>query len=103
LGTNVRQVLTYVERGEVTAGVVYATDAIESGDKVRVVATADPKLHEPIVYPGVVVSATKKAGPAARFLNSLSGAEAAKVLRSKGFVMPAPSQESKGTVSGGAN
>lgn len=89
LGTNVRQVLTYVERGEVVAGVVYATDATESGSKVRVVATADPKTHQPIVYPGVVISATKKSAAAGKFLDHLGGPEATKALRAKGFVVPA--------------
>jgi molybdate transport system substrate-binding protein len=84
----VRQVLTYVERGEVAAGVVYATDALESGNKVRVVATADPKTHETIVYPGIVISATKKPGAAGKFLDYLGGADATKVLRAKGFVIP---------------
>jgi molybdate transport system substrate-binding protein len=89
LGTSVRQVLTYVERGEVAAGVVYATDALESGSKVRVVATADAKTHEPIVYPGVVASATKKAAAAGRFLDYLGGDQAVTVLKAKGFVIPA--------------
>ena len=40
-GTNVRQVLDYVERGEVTAGIVYQTDAMVRAHKVRVVAKAD--------------------------------------------------------------
>jgi len=39
-GANVRQVLSYVERGEVSAGIVYGTDAKEAGEKVRIVATA---------------------------------------------------------------
>jgi molybdate transport system substrate-binding protein len=84
-GTNVRQVLSYVERGEVAAGVVYATDARESGDKVRVVATAGKGLHEPIVYPAVIVAASAKKDAATRFLDYLSGADARAVFKAKGF------------------
>ena len=100
LGTNVRQVLTYVERGEVAAGVVYATDALEAGSKVRVVATADAKTHDPIVYPAVVVSATTKAPAAAKFVTYLGGEDASKVLRAKGFVVPTHGEGGGGAKNG---
>lgn len=87
-GTNVRQVLTYVERGEVSAGIVYLTDAKESGDKVRVVATSDPKTHEPIVYPGVVVTASKKQDAARKFLAYLATTDARTIFEAKGFTIP---------------
>ena len=38
---DVRQVLSYVETGNVDAGIVYKTDALVS-DKVNIVASADP-------------------------------------------------------------
>src|SRR5215813_7715694 len=44
LGEDVRQVLDYVARDEVDAGVVYASDAFAS-DKVKVVARADGSSH----------------------------------------------------------
>jgi molybdate transport system substrate-binding protein len=90
-GTNVRQVLSYVERGEVSAGVVYATDARQSGDKVKVVATADETAHEPIVYPAAIVSVSRKREAAARFLAYLGDAAAREVLRNKGFALPGTS------------
>src|SRR5205814_2358830 len=68
LGANVRQVLAYVERGEVSAGIVYLTDAKQSGDKVKVVATAEESTHEPIVYPGVVLKTSTKTDAAKKFL-----------------------------------
>jgi len=55
---NVRQVLTYVETGNVDAGIVY-TDAKES-KSVRVGATAQENLHSP-VYPVAVLKDTKNA------------------------------------------
>lgn len=85
-GTNVRQVLAYVERGEVSAGVVYATDARQS-DKVKVVATADPDTHEPIVYPGAVVASTKHREAAGRFLDYLTDKKGQAALRARGFVV----------------
>ena len=87
-GTNVRQVLAYVERGEVSAGVVYATDAKEAGDKVKVVATAAPDTHEPIVYPGVIVSSSKKHDAAEKFLAYLGEPDAKAVFKKYGFTLP---------------
>ena len=53
--SNVRQVLDYVRRGEVEAGIVYATDIVNGEQDVHVVATADPKTHESIEYPAARV------------------------------------------------
>ena len=87
-GTNVRQVLSYVERGEVSAGLVYATDAKQSGDKVRVVATAPDDSHAPIVCPGVVVASSKRADVAGRFLTALVASDAQKTFATYGFTAP---------------
>jgi molybdate transport system substrate-binding protein len=93
-GANVRQVLTYVELGEVAAGLVYATDARESGDKVRVVATAAADSHQPIVYPAVVVKSSRQQSAALAFLDYLQTARAQSVLSEKGFSAP-PTRTSK--------
>src|SRR5206468_3867798 len=88
-GGSVRQVLDYVERGEVDAGVVYATDAMQSGAKVRVVATADEASHRPIRYVAAVVRATPRAGAAASFLRFLTAEQAQRAFAARGFVPPA--------------
>ena len=88
-GVNVRQVLDYVEQGEVAAGVVYATDARAAGPKVRVVARADAATHAPIVYPAAVVSASRRADAGRQFLEYLSSDAAQKTLAARGFVPPA--------------
>ena len=87
-GTNVRQVLAYVEDADVSAGIVYATDAKESGDKVKVIATADEKLHAPIIYPAVLLKSAKNKATAASFLDFLVSAQAAKAFAAKGFLVP---------------
>jgi molybdate transport system substrate-binding protein len=88
-GANVRQVLNYVERGEVAAGIVYATDAIESGDKVRVVATAKAGSHDSVVYPAIVIRSSAKQQAAQRFLDYLATDKAEAVLVRKGFAIGA--------------
>jgi molybdate transport system substrate-binding protein len=92
-GANVRQVLNYVERGEVDAGIVYLTDAKEAGDRVKVVATADAAWHEPIVYPGAIVSASKKREAALKFLEYLGSERAKKLLEDRGFSTGAGAEE----------
>ena len=56
---NVSQALTYVTSGEVDAGIVFVTEAMTAGDKVKVVATSDPSWHSPIAYPICTVTASQ--------------------------------------------
>jgi len=84
-GSNVRQVLDYVIRGEVDAGIVYATDAASAGEKVKLVATADAKTHEPIEYPAIIVKASKKHDAAQKFLDFLTSEKAAQIFAGAGF------------------
>ena len=88
-GASVRQVLDYVERGEVDAGIVYTTDARQSGDKVRVIATAEPAWHDPIRYPAAVVSTSTHQNEAKAFLDYLGSEPAQKLLHDRGFAPPA--------------
>jgi molybdate transport system substrate-binding protein len=88
-GANVRQVLDYVERGEVSAGLVYATDAKEAGDKVHVVATAEKSTHEPIIYPAVILKSSSHADVADRFFKYLTSSEKGRAaLSGRGFTFP---------------
>ncbi|HEV7300050.1 MAG TPA: molybdate ABC transporter substrate-binding protein [Tepidisphaeraceae bacterium] len=90
-GNNVRQVLDYVARGEVDAGLVYAMDANDARERVRSIAAVDPSLHEPIVYPAAIVTATPRRAAAERFLAYLTAEPGRRALRDKGFeVPPAP-------------
>ncbi|OCA80821.1 molybdate ABC transporter substrate-binding protein [Pseudobacillus wudalianchiensis] len=84
LGSDVRQVLTYVESGNAELGVVYASDALTS-DKVKVVSEAKADWHEPIVYPGAITSHSEHAKEAKLFLDYLASAEGKEVLHQYGF------------------
>lgn len=85
---HVRQVLAYVESGNVDAGIVYRTDAAAS-DRVRVVAAAPPVTHRPVTYPLAVVRSTRHPREARAFAEYLLGPEAAAVLERHGFRVPA--------------
>lgn len=89
MGENVRQVLSYVIRGEAEAGLVYSTDAREAGDLVRVALKADESTHRPIVYPAVIVKAGRHSH-ARQFLDYLSTGKARQIFLDHGFTVPAP-------------
>ena len=85
LTENVRQVLDYVARDEVDAGVVYSTDAMIRTKEVSIAATAPEASHKPVVYPVAVVKATKKRNAAEGFIMFVTSAEGRKVLVKYGF------------------
>ncbi len=87
LAENVRQVLVYVEQGEVDAGIVYRTDAATS-DKVKVVATAPESASRPIVYPIGVISRTKQPKEAKAFVDFITGPKGQAILAKYGFLTP---------------
>lgn len=81
---DVRQVLAYVESGNVTYGFVYASDATTS-DNVSVVSRIDTQLHDPIIYPAAIVSASANQSSAQSFLDFLQSETAQKIWRTNGF------------------
>lgn len=85
---NVRQVLDYVVRGEVDAGIVYSTDARQAGSEVKVVATADESSHSPIQYPIAGIVGGKHPDAAQEFIDLVMSSEGQAVLRKYGFISP---------------
>ena len=86
LGENVRQTLTYVANGDVEAGVVFTTDALQEKRRVRLVQEAVPgKEHTPIVYPIAVVTGAPNASAARRFVQFVVSQPAQAILKKYGF------------------
>ncbi|MED1203749.1 molybdate ABC transporter substrate-binding protein [Heyndrickxia acidicola] len=83
-GKDVRQVLTYVETGNVDAGIVYKTDALTS-KKVEIAATAPDSSHDPIIYPAGVIKNSSHLKQAKEFYQYLQSGEAMKILEKYGF------------------
>lgn len=84
-GTNVRTILTYVETGNVDAGLVYRTDTVVS-DQVKIVAVAPEGSHTPIIYPAAVLAESKQIEAAKAFLTYLTTPESITVFEKYGFV-----------------
>jgi molybdate transport system substrate-binding protein len=85
---NVSQALTYVEEGEVDAGMMFATDAIAGGEKVKVVATSDPSWHSEIAFVVTTVSASEAKTLAQSFIDFVCGPEGQAILSKYGFLSP---------------
>ena len=81
-GSDVRQALFFVERGEAEAGIVYATD-LRISEAVQPLLELDDASSRPIVYPLVLLESPGEA--AKRFFEYLSSPEAAEVFRRFGF------------------
>ena len=85
-GKDVRQVLSYVETGNVDAGLVYATDANVS-NQVKRVATAPPESYSRIIYPVAVLKESKNPDHANQFVQFLISDSAKNVFLKYGFTM----------------
>ncbi len=82
---NVRQVLDYVARNEVDAGVVYATDAKTRASEVVLIAAAPEGSHKPILYPIGIVKGSKNEKTARAFISFVRSEEGKKILERYGF------------------
>jgi molybdate transport system substrate-binding protein len=81
---DVRQVLTYVETGNVDAGLVYKTDAMSSS-KVDIIATAKEDLHDPIIYPVGMINDLDHSKEAKLFYDYLQTEASIKIFEKYGF------------------
>jgi molybdate transport system substrate-binding protein len=82
---NVRQVLDYVARGEVDAGMVYSTDAAIKPDRVKISMGAPEQSHTPVVYPIAVIKGTKKEIVGREFISAVMSQEGKQILKKYGF------------------
>jgi len=82
---NVRQVLDYVARGEVDAGLVYATDALTRARELKKVLPAPEGSHRSVVYPIAALKAGKNDGPARTFIAWVISPEGKRILERYGF------------------
>ncbi|KUK83127.1 MAG: ABC-type molybdate transport system, periplasmic component [Pelotomaculum thermopropionicum] len=84
LAKTVRQVLAYVENGNVDAGLVYSSDTTIS-NRIKILAAAPSDSHKPIVYPVAVIKSSQYQKEARDFSEFLQSDEAARVFQKYGF------------------
>jgi molybdate transport system substrate-binding protein len=82
---NVRQVLDYVARREVDAGIVYATDAKLRISDVEIAAVADERSHGRIIYSLAKIKNSSDEKLAWEFMDFTLSKEGRKILGKYGF------------------
>ena len=82
---DVRQVVAYVETGNVEAGIVYSTDA-QISERVKIIATAPLNSHSPITYPIAIARDSKNPETAQDFIQFLLSNTAKNVFTEYGFI-----------------
>ncbi len=85
LAENARQAVEYVARGEVTAGLVYATDAALVEGKLQAALPVPGGVGPAIVYEAAVVASSSRPRLAQAFVDSLGTDTARQVLGRHGF------------------
>ncbi len=83
-GTDVRQVLTWVESGNSDCGIVYSTDA-KTTAKVTIVCEAPAGSSDKVVYPVAVIKNSKQAAAAQDFIKFMESSEIATLFTNFGF------------------
>jgi molybdate transport system substrate-binding protein len=84
---DVKSVLTKVTLGEVDAGMVYVTDVLAAGDKVKGVEIPQ-RLNASTSYPIAALDGSEHAKEAAEFVDLVISDAGAKVLGEAGFQRP---------------
>lgn len=83
-GQDVRSALSYVERGEAEAGIVYSTD-VSSASGVEMVHEFDPALHDEIAYVLVLLKHGAENPAAKQFFDFLLSADSQPFYSNAGF------------------
>ncbi|MFB3885338.1 MAG: molybdate ABC transporter substrate-binding protein [Thermodesulfobacteriota bacterium] len=90
-GENVRQVLDYVARNEVDAGLVYLTDAMARSKEARVVMKLPEGSHQPVICPIGVIKGTRNESLSRQFVDFVISTEGQSILSQYGFITAGPS------------
>jgi molybdate transport system substrate-binding protein len=82
---NARQVLDYVARGEVDAGMVYATDAPIKANRLKIAIEAPGQSHKPVLYPIAVIKGSRQENLGKDFISFVVSQEGKQIMKEYGF------------------
>lgn len=83
-GSDVRNVLSWAETGEIDCGIVYETDA-KIANNINIITQAPEGSHRKVIYPIAIVSSSKNKEEAKKFIDYISTENSIKVFEKYGF------------------
>ena len=85
-GSDVRNVLSWVEIGEVDCGIVYATDAKIAKD-INIIAEAPEGTHKKVIYPIAIIKSSQNKEEALKFIDYISSDKSIETFKAYGFTV----------------
>ncbi|WP_300369861.1 molybdate ABC transporter substrate-binding protein [Brachyspira sp.] len=85
-GSDVRNVLSWVETGEVDCGIVYATDA-KIAKNVNIISEAPEGTHKKVIYPISIVKSSVNKEEAKKFIDYISTDKSIETFKNYGFTV----------------
>lgn len=83
-GSDVRNVLSWAETGEIDCGIVYETDA-KIANNITIVTQAPEGTHKKVIYPIAVISSSQNKEEAKKFIDYISTDSSMEVFKKYGF------------------
>lgn len=83
-GSDVRNVLSWVETGEIDCGIVYETDA-KIANNINIITQAPEGSYQRVIYPIAVINYSNNKEEAQKFINYISTDSSMEVFKKYGF------------------
>lgn len=85
-GSDVRNVLDWVETAEVDCGIVYATDA-KIAKNINIIAEAPEDTHKKVIYPISIIKSSQNKEEAKKFIEYISTDKSKEIFQNYGFTV----------------